>query len=271
MGDSRLGPLVLSDSRAADVAGLGEAAHDRAGAGAAGADRARLRGGWEQYGRLRTAGRQPEDGQPLAGPVPARPARRSGRRATPWGAAHHHRCPGRGGGGAHPRRVAPGRHALVEAGAGETGGDLALQCAADLAGVRPAALADRGLQDFSRSFADRQIRDGVGLYLAPPTNAAVFAVDEKPQIQALERTAPVLPMLPGVTQRRSFDYVRHGTVDLFAALNTAPEKVIGKLSAQHRATCPPQWRTGPRVPGPGRSLPHDRSSNAAYVQRNPEG
>src|SRR6267154_5932003 len=80
-----------------------------------------------------------------------------------------------------------------------------------------------------------KVRDVVGLYLAPPANAAVFAVDEKPQIQALERTAPVLPMIPGVPERRSHDYVRHGTIDLFAALNTATGKVIGQLSAQHRA------------------------------------
>ena len=80
-----------------------------------------------------------------------------------------------------------------------------------------------------------KIRDVVGLYLAPPANAAVFAVDEKPQIQALERTAPVLPMIPGVPERRSHDYIRHGTIDLFAALNTATGTVIGKLSAQHRA------------------------------------
>jgi len=76
-----------------------------------------------------------------------------------------------------------------------------------------------------------KIRDVAGLYLAPPANAAVFSVDEKPQIQALERTAPVLPMLPGVPERRSFDYVRHGTIDLFAALNIATGKVISKLSA----------------------------------------
>ena len=63
----------------------------------------------------------------------------------------------------------------------------------------------------------------------------VFSVDEKPQIQALERTAPVLPMLPGVPERRSFDYERHGTTDLLAALNIANGKVISKLSAQHRA------------------------------------
>ena len=80
-----------------------------------------------------------------------------------------------------------------------------------------------------------KIRDVIGLYLAPPADAAVFAVDEKPQIQALERTAPVLPMIPGVPERRSHDYVRHGTIDLFAALNTATGKVIGHLSAQHRA------------------------------------
>jgi len=59
-------------------------------------------------------------------------------------------------------------------------------------------------------------------------------MDEKPQIQARERTAPVLAMLPGVPERRSFDYTRHGTIDLFAALNITG-KVIGKLSAQHRA------------------------------------
>jgi transposase len=80
-----------------------------------------------------------------------------------------------------------------------------------------------------------KIRDVVGLYLAPPANAAVFSVDEKPHIQALERTAPVLPMLPGVPERRSFDYVRHGTIDLLAALNIATGKVLGKLTAQHRA------------------------------------
>src|SRR6266851_362729 len=80
-----------------------------------------------------------------------------------------------------------------------------------------------------------KIRDVAGLYLAPPSNAAVFSVDEKPQIQALERTAPVLPMMPGVPERRSHDYERHGTVDLFAALNTATGMVIGKTSARHAA------------------------------------
>ena len=88
-----------------------------------------------------------------------------------------------------------------------------------------------------------KIRDVVGLYLAPPANAAVFAVDEKPQIQALQRTAPVLPMIPGAPVRRSFGYVRHGTVDLFAALNTAAGK------GHRQAAGPAPGGRLPRFPG----------------------
>ena len=96
-----------------------------------------------------------------------------------------------------------------------------------------------------------KIRDVVGLYLAPPANAAVFAVDEKPQIQALERTAPVLPMIPGVPERRSYDYARHGTIDLFAALNTATGKVIGKLSpSTGRSTSATSWMRSTGRPSP---------------------
>ncbi|MCU1643561.1 MAG: putative transposase [Nocardia sp.] len=80
-----------------------------------------------------------------------------------------------------------------------------------------------------------KIRDVVGLYLAPPVNAAVFCVDEKPQIQALQRHGPVWPMLPGVPERRPFDYIRHDTVDLFAALDVATGKVISTVAARHRA------------------------------------
>jgi hypothetical protein len=80
-----------------------------------------------------------------------------------------------------------------------------------------------------------KVRDVVGLYLSPPTNAAVFSVEEKPQLQALERTAPVLPVIPGVPERRSHDCHRHGTIDLFAAIDTASGKVIGKRSVRHRA------------------------------------
>lgn len=78
-----------------------------------------------------------------------------------------------------------------------------------------------------------KIRDIVGLYMNPPVNAAVFAVDEKPQIQALNRTAPILPMMPGSNQRHSHDYKRNGTIDLFAALDIASGNVITELRPNH--------------------------------------
>ena len=80
-----------------------------------------------------------------------------------------------------------------------------------------------------------KIRDIVGLYLHPPERAVVLCVDEKAQIQALDRTQPVLPLRPGVPERRTHDYRRHGTTSLFAALNVATGKVIGKCYHRHRA------------------------------------
>lgn len=82
-------------------------------------------------------------------------------------------------------------------------------------------------------FVDK-VRDVVGLYLDPPTKAVVLCVDEKSQIQALDRSAPVLPMLPGVPERQSFDYVRHGTTSLFAALEIATGQVISAVTRRHR-------------------------------------
>lgn len=76
-------------------------------------------------------------------------------------------------------------------------------------------------------------RDIVGLYLNPPEAAVVFAVDEKPQIQALDRTAPTLPMLVGTPARATHDYLRHGTLDLFAALDVARGTVITELRPSH--------------------------------------
>ena len=81
-----------------------------------------------------------------------------------------------------------------------------------------------------------KVRDVVGLYLNPPERALVLCVDEKTQIQALNRTQPVFPMLPGTPARASHDYVRHGTSSLYAALDVASGKVIGALHARHRAT-----------------------------------
>lgn len=83
-------------------------------------------------------------------------------------------------------------------------------------------------------FVDK-VRDVVGLYLNPPERALVLCVDEKTQIQALNRTAPVFPMLPGTPARASHDYVRHGTSSLYAALDLTTGKVIGALHARHRA------------------------------------
>jgi transposase len=80
-----------------------------------------------------------------------------------------------------------------------------------------------------------KVRDVVGLYLDPPERAVVLCVDEKSQIQALDRSAPILPMLPGTPQRATHDYKRYGTSSLFAALNVASGKVIGSTHARHRA------------------------------------
>jgi transposase len=82
-------------------------------------------------------------------------------------------------------------------------------------------------------FVER-VRDVVGLYLDPPERALVLCVDEKSQIQALDRSQPVLPILPGTPARMSHDYTRHGTTSLFAALDLASGKVIGDLHARHR-------------------------------------
>jgi transposase len=83
-------------------------------------------------------------------------------------------------------------------------------------------------------FIDK-VKDVVGLYLNPPERAVVLCVDEKSQIQALDRTAPILPMLPGTPQRATHDYKRAGTSSLYAALDLATGKVIGRLHSRHRA------------------------------------
>jgi transposase len=81
-----------------------------------------------------------------------------------------------------------------------------------------------------------KVRDIVGLYLDPPQRALVLCVDEKSQIQALDRTQPMLPMRPGQAERRTHDYKRHGTTTLFAALDVKAGTVIGKCMKRHRAS-----------------------------------
>ena len=80
-----------------------------------------------------------------------------------------------------------------------------------------------------------KVRDIVGLYMNPPEHAVVFCVDEKSQIQALDRTQPLLPMRPGQAERRTHDYKRHGTTSLFAALDRKTSQVIGPLHRRHRS------------------------------------
>jgi transposase len=104
---------------------------------------------------------------------------------------------------------------------------------------RAFALAPHRTETFKLStdplFVDK-VRDIVGLYLDPPDKALVLCVDEKSQIQAVDRTQPVFPMLPGQAERRSHDYRRHGTTSLFAALDLATGRVIGQLHRRHRAS-----------------------------------
>jgi transposase/DNA-binding CsgD family transcriptional regulator len=101
-----------------------------------------------------------------------------------------------------------------------------------------------GLLDEPRPGTRRRLSDAevervlartLGLYLNPPDRALVLCVDEKSQIQALDRTAPLLPMRPGQIERRSHDYKRHGTTSLFAAFDVASGKVLGQLHRRHRS------------------------------------
>lgn len=99
------------------------------------------------------------------------------------------------------------------------------------AGLKPHQLR-RYLASDDPEFA-KKAADVIGLYLKPPTNAVVFCVDEKTAIQALDRLDPVLPLSPGRAERHGFEYLRHGTLSLYAALNTQTGAVLGKTAAQH--------------------------------------
>lgn len=100
-------------------------------------------------------------------------------------------------------------------------------------GLKPHETADFKLSP-DPQFIDK-VRDVVGIYLNPPDAAVVLCVDEKTQVQALDRTAPILPMLPGVPERRTHDYVRNGTTNLYAALDVASGHVIAEMTDRHRA------------------------------------
>ena len=98
----------------------------------------------------------------------------------------------------------------------------------------PAAIADHDVKFSTDPELKAKVRDIVALYLDPPERAVVLCVDEKSQIQALDRTAPILPIRPGLPERRTHDYVRHGTTTLFAALEVATGKITDACYPQHR-------------------------------------
>jgi transposase len=100
-------------------------------------------------------------------------------------------------------------------------------------GLRPHRSDDFKLSS-DPAFVEK-VRDIVGLYLAPPDRALVLCVDEKPQIQAAQGTAPALPLRPGQAERRTHDYRRHGTLDLFAALDVRAGTVVGACERRHRS------------------------------------
>ena len=151
------------------------------------------------------------------------------------GATEDHRCRCGEGDREDSGGVAAGRDALVDPVDGFLCRDVANGGVADLAGVRvEAALVEGSKLSPDPLFIDK-VRDIVGLYLNPPDAALVLCVDEKTQVQALDRTAPVLPLLPGVPERRTHDYRRYGTTNLYAALDVASGNVIGTMTSRHRA------------------------------------
>src|SRR5271155_1149413 len=99
------------------------------------------------------------------------------------------------------------------------------------AGLKPHRL-ERYMASDDPDF-ERKAADVIGLYVNPPQHAAVFCVDEKTAIQALDRLDPVLPLSPGRAERHGFEYYRHGTLSLYAALNTKSGKVLGQTAAHH--------------------------------------
>src|SRR3954452_17084274 len=207
-------------------AGPDRAAGRRRGAGPADRGDGRLRRG--HGGDLASALRRARPNRP-GGPAAAGQALAAAR--------------GTAGSGADPDpdRAAdrPEGDALVLAAAGRRAGrgghpDLARDHRPNLAPLRGAALARGDVQFSTDPALEANVRDVVGLYLHPPEKALVLCVDEKPQIQALERTAPTLPVRPGHPEAASFDYVRHGTTTLFAALEVATGRVTDICTERHR-------------------------------------
>ena len=116
--------------------------------------------------------------------------------------------------------------------------------------------------------AEEKIHDVVGLYMNPPTNAIVLSVDEKTQIQALNRTQPILPLRPGIPARQTHDYERNGLTSLYAALEVASGTVIGECSERHTASKAPRASRRRR---PSRAAPSCVPAGVQRVQRKTAG
>ena len=236
MGSPRLKALELGEAERAALEALASAAADGAGAGAAGADRAGLRRDRQPAAGRRAARCPPRHGAQMAASL--RPGHRlDGLRDEPRPGA--------------PRKIGDERieavisrtlESLPADGTHWSSRGMAKASGLSTATVqriwRAFGLQPHRVETFKLSTDPdfvAKVRDVVGLYMAPPDRALVLCVDEKSQIQALDRTQPLLPMRPGQVERRSHDYKRHGTTSLFAALDVATGRVIGKCFARHRA------------------------------------
>src|SRR3954454_6276383 len=140
-----------------------------------------------------------------------------------------YRCRGGRFNHAHSGNRASAGHALVDANHSAGQWLMAVSHLAHLAGVLVTTPPVETFKLSSDPFFVEKVRDIVGLYLNPPERALVLCVDEKSQIQALDRTRPILPLRPGVPARQSHDYVRNGTTSLFAALDVATGKVVASF------------------------------------------
>ena len=228
--------MIVRDDDRARLEAIRRGSQSQPQALAAGADRAAVGGtaGGRRGGAARR--RQPTGRVALATPV-----HRSGRGRPVAGqdpTAGDATVAGRDGraGGDHDLcRAARRSYPLDRPGDGQASRHLAELGAADLGRARPSTAPSAHLQTLERSGIRREaLRDIIGLYVDPPAHSLVLSVDEKSQIQALDRTQPGLPLKPGKCGTMSHDYKRHGTTTLFAALNVLDGRVIGRCMARHR-------------------------------------
>ena len=208
-----------------------------AGVGVAIEDHLGLCGRRGQCHRRGWFGRDGADSGQVASAVRGARAGWPGRRASPGWSSLGQRRASRAGGGRHAGAHTGRCHALVAFLATATQSGLSKSTVGRIwraFGLKP-HLVDTFKLSSDPLFIEK-VRDVVGLYLNPPERAVVLCVDEKSGIQALNRSAPLLPMMPGAPERRTFDYARAGTTDLFAALDVATGLVIHAIQRRHRAS-----------------------------------